>query len=97
MPQSTTPPLDVRHNPSESRFETVVDGQLCRADYRMMGDVMAVVHTEVPYAIEGRGIAGQMVEAIVAHARDHGIKIAPYCSFVSSYIRRHPELQDVLA
>ena len=49
--------VEVRHNPAALRFEAVVDGRLCRADYRMDGDIMLVVHTEVPPALEGRGIA----------------------------------------
>jgi predicted GNAT family acetyltransferase len=89
--------VDVRHNPGANRFETTVDGLLCHCDYEMRGKVMAMTHTEVPAALGGRGIAGQLVEAAVRYARENGIKIAPYCPFVRGYVKRHPEFDDVLA
>ena len=47
MPETT---IAVQHNPTAQRFEAIVDGMLCRTDYRMHGDTMMVVHTEVPAA-----------------------------------------------
>src|SRR5512132_1972527 len=59
----------VRHNSAQQRFEAVINGLLCHADYRMDGETMAMVHTEVPEALEGRGIAAQLVRAAIEHAR----------------------------
>jgi hypothetical protein len=87
----------VTHNAARSRFETTVDGLLCVADYRQQGQVLQMTHTEVPSALEGRGIAAALVRAAIEHARAHGLKIAPLCSYVAVYMRRHPETQDVLA
>ncbi len=89
--------IAVRHNTAAGRFEADVDGHLCHADYHMTGDVMAMSHTEVPSALAGRGIAAQLVRAAVAHARAHGLRIAPHCSYVRRYVQRHPEVQDVVA
>jgi predicted GNAT family acetyltransferase len=86
----------VRHNEAARRFEADVDGGLARADYRMQGDVMGIVHTEVPMAAEGRGIAGQVVRAALAHAREKGLRVAPMCSYVRAYMQRHPETHDLL-
>jgi hypothetical protein len=88
--------VSVTHNPSASRFEATVDGELCRADYRLQDGVMRMVHTEVPYRLEGRGIAGRIVAAALDHARAHGLKVVPACSFVRAYMRRHPESQELL-
>ena len=90
------PVIDIRHNADAQRFEAFVDGKLCRADYRMHDGVMRLVHTEVPYAYEGRGIAGQLVAAALVHARAHGLKVVPACSYVHAYMRRHPETHDLL-
>src|SRR5207249_11534906 len=89
--------LDVRHNEAAHRFEIVVDGQLARADYRIDGGVMQMFHTEVPVAVEGRGIAASLVRAAIEYARENGFKILPACSYVRVYMRRHPEAQSVLA
>lgn len=97
MPDDQAADLRVRHNEAAHRFELTVDGALCRADYRLLGNVMAVYHTEVPPVIQGRGIAAKLVQGAVEHARANGLRIAPYCSYVRSYVRRHPEVHDVLA
>jgi predicted GNAT family acetyltransferase len=89
--------LEVRHNPQASRFEAFVDGELCRADYRMSGNVMHIVHTEVPHRLEGRGLAGQVVQAALDFARANGLKVVPVCGYVRAYVRRHKATHDLLA
>lgn len=96
MPTPAAPPA-VRHNADAQRFETTVDGALARADYRLQGGTMWLVHTEVPPSLEGRGIAGALVAAALAHARAEGLRVEPACSYVAGYMRRHPETQDLLA
>jgi hypothetical protein len=88
--------LEVRHNPQASRFEAIVDGELCRADYRMSGNVMHIVHTEVPYQLEGRGLAGQVVRGALDYARANGLKVVPVCGYVRAYMRRHKDTHDLL-
>lgn len=75
----------------------MIDGALARADYRMNGQVMRLVHTEVPRSLEGRGIAGALVRAALDHARSEGLRVEPACSYVMAYMRRHPETRDLLA
>jgi predicted GNAT family acetyltransferase len=88
---------EVRHNVEARRFETTIEGELARADYRQRDDVMRLVHTEVPPRFEGRGIASALVRAALEHARSHGLRVEPACSYVLSYMRRHPETHDLLA
>lgn len=54
-------------------------------------------HTGVPPELGGRGIAGKLVEALVADAREQGFKIVPQCSYVAVAFKRHPEWADLLA
>ena len=89
--------VEVRHNEAASRFEATVEGLLCRADYRLHGDTMRVFHTEVPRALEGRGIAAELVRAAFDHAAQHGLKVDPVCSYVRVWARRHPEVEGLLA
>lgn len=86
----------IHHNPAASRFETTVDGLLCVADYRLAGDTITLHHTEVPTGLEGRGIAAALVAAALAHARSQGWRVRPTCSYVASYMQRHPETLDLL-
>ena len=94
---SVRSPINVRHNKAAERFEADLDGHLARADYRIVGDVMQIFHTEVPVAFEGRGIAAALVTAAVDYARENGLKVLPACSYVRGYMRRHPEARSLLA
>jgi len=87
----------VVHNEAASRFELRVQGQLCVAQYHLVDGVMWVTHTETPPALQGRGLAARVVRAALDHARAHGLKVRPACSYVRTYLRRHPEAQDLLA
>jgi predicted GNAT family acetyltransferase len=83
--------VQVEHRPELGRFQAVVDGHLCVAAYRLAGNVMQMTHTEVHPALQGRGIAAELVAAALAHARANGFKVVPLCSYVQTYLRRHPQ------
>jgi uncharacterized protein len=91
------PPLAIVHNLAQHRFEAVLPEGLCRADYRRVGDTMHLVHSEVPWELEGRGIAGELVQAALDHAAANGLKVIPQCSYVRAYMRRHPDTHHLLA
>jgi predicted GNAT family acetyltransferase len=88
---------EVTHNTTSRRFEATVNGLLCRCDYRMHGDTMMLVHTEVPPQLEGRGIASHLVRAAFEHARQNGLDVLPVCSYARVWARRHPEVEPLLA
>jgi len=87
---------DVVHNAAGSRFELSVDGWLCRADYRRVAGLLDVYHTEVPAALEGRGLASKLVSALFEHARHQQLRVRPSCSYVRAWAKRHPEVADLL-
>jgi predicted GNAT family acetyltransferase len=89
--------IEVRHNTAARRFEATVNKLLCRCDYKMHGDTMMLVHTEVPPQLEGRGFASMLVRAAFEYARENGLDVLPVCSFVSAWARRHPEVEPLLA
>ena len=89
-------PVEVRHNVAASRFEATVDGRLCVAGYVLADGVMQMSHTEVPSALESRGIAALLVRAALAYAAANGFKVEPRCSYVRAYMRRHPESRTLL-
>ena len=89
--------VTVTHRPEGQCFEALVEGHRCVADYQRHGGVVRMTHTFVPPALEGRGIAAQLVEAALRWARAEHLKVDPVCSYVAIYLRRHPEWQDVRA
>ena len=87
----------VTHNAARQRFEATVDGHVCVADYQLRGKVMWMTHTGVPSAVGGRGVAAELVRVALAWAEEQGCTVAPSCSYVEVYMRRHPETQKLLA
>ncbi len=91
------PAQPVTHNDAAQRFEMRIEGKLARADYRLQDGVMHIFHTEVPVEFEGRGHAARVVQAAMEHARAHGLKVRPACSYVRAYMARHPQYEDLRA
>lgn len=64
--------------------------------YRRQSDVLVVHHSEVPPALQGQGVAGELAQAVLDWARSQGLKVRPTCSYVAGYMQRHAETQDLL-
>jgi len=89
-------PVVVRHNPAENRFETTVAGFLSVVDYELRDGTAVFTHTFVPPELRGRGIAEKLVSTALEHARAAGWRVDPACSYVATFIARHPEFQVLL-
>lgn len=90
-------PITIRHLCEPARFEATVDGHLCVAEYRIADGVMLLTHTAVAPEIEGRGIAGELIQAALDHAKTRRLEVRALCSYARYYLQRHPEtraLQD---
>jgi predicted GNAT family acetyltransferase len=48
-----------------------------------------VYHTEA--FIEGQGFAKKLMTAMVSYAREHQMRVTPYCPYVHAQFKRHPE------
>ena len=85
---------EVQHERSRDRFIATVDGAVAVLNYKEQGEMIYLVHTEVPLSMEGKGIGGKLAKAGLDYARDKGLKVVARCPFVASYLQRHPEYQD---
>jgi len=88
--------MTISHNENERRFECHVDGGLAFAEYNRDGDRITFVHTEVPEESEGKGVAGKIVAAALAYAREEQLKVIAQCAYVQAYLERHREWDDVV-
>ena len=88
---------EIRDNKAQSRFETDAGGEVAVAYYSRAPGVITFTHTEVPFRLQGQGIASRLVRDALDAARAEGLKVVARCSFVSSFIARHPEFSDILA
>jgi uncharacterized protein len=81
----------VEDNQANSRFEVRAEGALAELIYRKNGNRLVLVHTGVPEALGGHGIAGQLVQAAVDEAVATGMTIVPLCPYARSWLERHPD------
>ena len=88
--------MEVVNNTGLHRFEVTMDGSTAHLEYRLVSNLISLIHTEVPEALEGRGIGAALAKAGLEYAREHGIQVVPLCPFVQSYLKRHPEYQDLV-
>jgi uncharacterized protein len=88
---------DVRDNTDRHRFELEVDGHIAFSEYRRSGDLLTVMHTEVPKELGGRGIGSALARGLLDLGRAQRLKVKPLCSFVAGYIDKHPEYADLRA
>ncbi|HVW83660.1 MAG TPA: GNAT family N-acetyltransferase [Bryobacteraceae bacterium] len=86
----------VRHNEAAHRFEAGAPPHLARLDYRLKGESVDMIHTEVPDEYQGQGLAGELASAALTWARESGRKVVASCPYVKSYIKKHPEFADLL-
>ena len=89
-----------RHDtPAGGEYHAHVPGSsaIGRLTWVERGNVRVADHTIVPPEIGGRGIAGQLVKALVADARTQGFRIEPECSYIAAAFKRHPDWADLLA
>lgn len=89
--------LAIRHDPAAGTFSVDVEGQRCVLQYALHAGVMRIVHTGVPEAVGGRGIAAALTRTALEAARAAGWKVLPACSYAAAFVARHPEYADLLA
>lgn len=80
----------VTDNSDKSRLEVHQDGELAELVYRTRADRLVLVHTEVPAALGGRGLGGQLVLAAIGKAAHEGMTLVPLCPFARGWLERHP-------
>ena len=87
---------DIVNNKAHHRFEFVVDGHLAAAFYKIDGNVITFMHTEVPPELGGRGVGSTLVQGALDQVRTNGMKVVADCPFVKAWIGKHPEYKDLL-
>ncbi len=90
-------PSPITNNTLKHRFETEVSKKTAFLNYRVDGNQITFTHTEVPPAVEGRGIGTSLVKAALDYAREHALQVVPECPFVASFIQSHPQYQSLVA
>ena len=89
--------IDLRNNKETKQFETTIDGQLALIEYSIHDDRIFLTHTSVPKELSGRGVGSLLVKNSLEEIDRMNLKVVPACTFVKSFIQKHPEYRRLLA
>jgi predicted GNAT family acetyltransferase len=81
---------------TSGRFELERDGNTAYLEYTIAGNVLALLHTEVPPELRRHGVASSLAKTALDWARENGKKVDVICPSVADYIDKHPEYRDVV-
>ena len=85
---------DIVDETAGERFVLVEDGQTAELVYHVHGNRFTLIHTEVPDALEGRGIGGRLVRAALERAKRDDMTLVPSCPFARSWLKKHRDELD---
>jgi predicted GNAT family acetyltransferase len=89
--------IQLINNEAIHQFELFVDGQRSFIDYKIKGDKIFLIHTEVPEALQGQGIAEVLVEKAFNYIEEQNMEVVPLCAYVQVFLKRHPEWDRLIA
>jgi predicted GNAT family acetyltransferase len=81
---------------TNGRFEIARDGQVAYLEYNLTGKVLQLIHSEVPEALRGHGLASELAQSALEWARAKGVKVDVVCPSVTAYLEKHPEYSDLV-
>src|ERR1700722_4863185 len=86
----------VTDNPAASRYELHVDGELAGIiTYRLRDSTISLQHTEIKPDFQGAHLAGHLARFALDDARERGLAVLPFCPYVGSWIKKHPEYAEL--
>jgi uncharacterized protein len=95
---ATSIELSVVDNAEKRRYEVRQGSEVVGfIFYRLDAGRMTLIHTEVDSALEGTGIASQLIAGALDDIRARGLSVVPICPFVLAYLGRHPGYSDLVA
>ena len=87
---------NVTNNEKLMHFEVHEGNETAYLEYRFYKNNIAFMHTEVPKTMEGKGVAATLAAYAFDYAKTHEKPVMVYCPYVAVYLKRHPELRNLL-
>lgn len=90
--------MELSDNKDRKRYEAHIDGKLAGfAEYIAMTGLIIFSHTEVIPAFEGKGVGSALAKYALDDVRAEGTRqVQPLCPFISGWIERHGDYQDLV-
>jgi uncharacterized protein len=99
MESAATDAPVVADNPAASRYELHVGTELAGfVTYQLRDDaaVISLLHTEVEPAFQGAHLATHLARFSLDDARRRGLAVLPFCPYIGSWIKKHPEYTELV-
>ena len=77
------------------RLEIEQNGQVAYLEYSLAGNILELIHTEVPEKLRRLGLASALAKNALEWARRHSLKVDIVCPTVRRYVEQHPEYSDL--
>ena len=84
--------ISILKNDELNRFEIYSDGELAGfAEFKVENQMISYTHTEIDPRFGGKGLGSKLIKEALDEALEQNLEVAPYCSFVSAYIKKSGE------
>jgi predicted GNAT family acetyltransferase len=84
--------ISILKNDELNRFEIYSDGELAGfAEFKVENQMISYAHTEIDPRFGGKGLGSKLIKEVLDEALEQTLEVAPYCSFVSAYIKKSGE------
>ena len=80
---------------TSGRFEIERSGRVAYLEYSLAGNILELIHTEVPEELRNLGLASALAENALLYAREHNLKVDIVCPNVRRFVDQHPEYSDL--
>ena len=88
--------LEIINNEVKPRFEAKLGDEFAFIDYRWQNGVIVFMHTFVPDAGQGKGIAGKLAGFALEYVKEKDLKMKLYCPYMRTYVNKHPEYKEFI-
>jgi predicted GNAT family acetyltransferase len=78
------------------RYEIAVGDKVAFLSYRRHDDRVLLAHTEVPESLRGQGLGQILAKHALDEARRTGSQVIVKCPFVTAWLRRHRDYDDII-
>lgn len=88
--------FEIKNNTEKLRFEIPFGEEFAIIDYRWDKGDIVFMHTFVPPAGQGKGIAGKLAQFALEYVKENNLKMKLYCPYLIGYVERKPEYKEFI-
>ncbi|RPD45020.1 N-acetyltransferase [Hymenobacter sediminis] len=87
----------INHHASDQEFTVSQNGYVGELAYsKPQQGIIDFTHTYVDEGLRGQGVAEELARAGLTYAKEQQLKVRTSCEFMDSFVRRHPEYNELL-